>query len=295
MPHGIEAIKQHIQTVDNVPLLVSLFTDATPHTIKSMLEIFREYGEVVLAVGASYRSYNQHIYASANISTSVSCLPSVLPCLPAEEKDLLTLFPVYSTNSLTRADLRLSFDLVGLGTVNLLQLRSLDPALLLAPILNGSNHGGNGSTDIPHVHLSVLLETVRKGRVLLLNKFQALAFIVVYVVGLACWNITAQLLPMSVAPSIPPPLAVVYSIVYLPALSLSMLFNDDHENVMKNTPRKSNLVLRPRDSARFYNYLATRVLAVCLGVYVTGFFAAASVFKGHKSFYHRLVSAYNSC
>ena len=31
LPHGVKAIRKHLQTVDNVPLLVSLYTDATPH------------------------------------------------------------------------------------------------------------------------------------------------------------------------------------------------------------------------------------------------------------------------
>jgi hypothetical protein len=29
MPHGIQSIQKHLQTVDNVPLLVSLYTDST--------------------------------------------------------------------------------------------------------------------------------------------------------------------------------------------------------------------------------------------------------------------------
>ena len=41
--------------VDNVPLLVSLFTDSTPSTVKSMIDIFRENGEVVLSIGSAYR------------------------------------------------------------------------------------------------------------------------------------------------------------------------------------------------------------------------------------------------
>ncbi len=137
MPHGIEAIKEHIQNVDNVPLLVSLFTDATPGTIRSMVEIFRDNGEIVLTIGAGYRAHNQQIYAASNLATSVSYLPNALPFIPAEEKDLFALFPAYSSNCLTRSDLRLSFDLIGLGTMNLLQLRSLDPSLLLSQLLRG--------------------------------------------------------------------------------------------------------------------------------------------------------------
>lgn len=55
LPHGIAAIRDHIERVDNVPLLVSLFTDATPPTIKDMLGIYQENDESVLAVGMSYR------------------------------------------------------------------------------------------------------------------------------------------------------------------------------------------------------------------------------------------------
>jgi hypothetical protein len=51
MPHGIEAIKSHLQEVDNVPLLVSLFTDATPVSVKQMVQVFRDNGEVVLTIG----------------------------------------------------------------------------------------------------------------------------------------------------------------------------------------------------------------------------------------------------
>ena len=55
LPHGIEAIKHHLKHVDNVPLLVSLFTDSTPQTIQDMVGILRENGEVVMSIGSTYR------------------------------------------------------------------------------------------------------------------------------------------------------------------------------------------------------------------------------------------------
>lgn len=55
LPHGIAAIREHIENVDNVPLLVSLFTDATPQTTQDMIGIYHEYHEAVLAVGMSHR------------------------------------------------------------------------------------------------------------------------------------------------------------------------------------------------------------------------------------------------
>ncbi|RYH23226.1 hypothetical protein EON65_18115 [archaeon] len=283
MPHGIEAIKEHLINVDNVPLLVSLFTDATPETIKSMVEIFRENGEIVLTVGAGYRAYNQHIYNVSNLSTSVSYVPNVLSFIPAEEKDVFAQFPPLSSQCLTRSDLRLAFDLVGLGTVNILQLRSLDPALLLANLTRDVD-----VAQVQHVHLSVLLETIRKGRVLLLNKQQALAFFIISVMSLSLWNIVAQFVPLSVSPICPPPIAIAFSLFYLPAICLAMLFNDGHENIMKNTPRKANLVLRPKDTSRFYNYLVGRVGVAVGGMFMCGYFAAASVHQGNESFFHSL-------
>lgn len=37
LPHGIDAVRQHLEEVDNVPLLVSLFTDVTKDTTKEMV------------------------------------------------------------------------------------------------------------------------------------------------------------------------------------------------------------------------------------------------------------------
>lgn len=61
LPHGIAAILEHIERVDNVPLLVSLFTDATPATTKDMIGIYRQNHESVLAVGMSHRYEVAHI------------------------------------------------------------------------------------------------------------------------------------------------------------------------------------------------------------------------------------------
>ena len=41
LPRGIENIRPHLETMDNVPLLVSLFTDCVPSTTKEMLKIMQ--------------------------------------------------------------------------------------------------------------------------------------------------------------------------------------------------------------------------------------------------------------
>ncbi len=133
-----------------------------------------------------------------------------------------------------------------------------------------------------HLKLSVLLETIRKGRVLLLNEIQAIAFLVTCSIGLSLWPLLCNLVPISMPPSCPPPIAILLSMVYIPSIGLSMIFNEDHEGVMKNTPRKSSFTRRPRDESRFYVYLAIRALCIVFAIVITGIFTAASVFQGSR-------------
>ena len=37
LPHGVDDVKRHLEEVDNVPLLVSLFTDSTKKTTQQMV------------------------------------------------------------------------------------------------------------------------------------------------------------------------------------------------------------------------------------------------------------------
>ena len=37
LPHGVEDVKRHLKEVDNVPLLVSLYTDVTKKTTAEMV------------------------------------------------------------------------------------------------------------------------------------------------------------------------------------------------------------------------------------------------------------------
>lgn len=216
MPHGIDAIKTHLENVDNVPLLVSLFTDATPLSVQQMVDVFRDNGEVVLTIGGGYRSHNQPIYASADLGCSVSVLPGIgsTNILPADEHDLVKQFPERSAHCLCRADILLSFRLIGLTTVNFLQMPYRDDLArysnnmrdkqtqqpydvfpdvagaethasevgLEQPLLNGEETGPQSSQ---HLRLPVLLEVIRKGRILLRNMLQALAFFCVATVSIS--------------------------------------------------------------------------------------------------------------
>lgn len=74
LPKGIENIRPHIKNVDNVPLLVSLFTDCTPETTKEMICIMQENGEVVCCLGSSANCSNIAVFLQADASIAIEPL-----------------------------------------------------------------------------------------------------------------------------------------------------------------------------------------------------------------------------
>lgn len=71
LPRGIGNIRPHLEKVDDVPLLVPLFTDCTALSTREMMRIMQDHGEVVAAVGSSLRSGAAHAFATADISIGV--------------------------------------------------------------------------------------------------------------------------------------------------------------------------------------------------------------------------------
>ena len=71
LPKGIDNIRPHIEKVDNVPLLVSLFTDCTTQTITSMIEIMQENSEVIMCMGNAWNHENASIFSQADIGLSL--------------------------------------------------------------------------------------------------------------------------------------------------------------------------------------------------------------------------------
>ncbi|XP_019880978.2 transmembrane protein 94 isoform X2 [Aethina tumida] len=74
LPRGIDKIRPHIELIDNVPLLVSLFTDCTPSATREMLQIMQEYGEIVCIMGSSENFDNCGIFMQADASIAVEPL-----------------------------------------------------------------------------------------------------------------------------------------------------------------------------------------------------------------------------
>ncbi|KPJ08304.1 hypothetical protein RR48_13043 [Papilio machaon] len=78
LPRGIENIRPHIEQVDNVPLLVSLFTDCTSSSVRQMIQIMQDYGEVVCVMGSAANCLNMEIFMQADASIAVEPLYPVL-------------------------------------------------------------------------------------------------------------------------------------------------------------------------------------------------------------------------
>ena len=81
---------------------------------------------------------------------------------------------------------------------------------------------------------------------------------------------------MAVPPVLPVPVLLIFLLLYIPVLLITMLFVRSGENVMKNTPRKRNLVTKPREEAKFQQYLFARAGYVALSVVCIGWMASAA-------------------
>lgn len=71
LPKGIDNIRPHIQHVDNVPLLVPLFTDCTAASMQEMVKILQENGEVVMCMGNAWNIENILIFSQADIGLAL--------------------------------------------------------------------------------------------------------------------------------------------------------------------------------------------------------------------------------
>lgn len=74
LPRGIENIRPHLENVDNVPLLVSLFTDCSAEATREMLKIMQQYGEIVVCLGSSASNANSEIFLQGDCSIAIEPL-----------------------------------------------------------------------------------------------------------------------------------------------------------------------------------------------------------------------------
>ncbi|KAG0019992.1 hypothetical protein BGZ80_004937 [Entomortierella chlamydospora] len=71
LPRGIENIRPHLESVDDIPLHVSLFAECGAEAATEMIKIFQDYGEVVCCIGSSLNIENTAAFAKADISVGM--------------------------------------------------------------------------------------------------------------------------------------------------------------------------------------------------------------------------------
>ena len=100
LPKGVHNVRPHLKNVDNVPLLVPLFTDCTVDAVREMIEIMQENGEVVMCLGNAWNPDNLSIFAQSDVSLSILPeSPSLHCCLDARNNDDGTLSASVSDNN----------------------------------------------------------------------------------------------------------------------------------------------------------------------------------------------------
>jgi hypothetical protein len=289
MPHGINAIKHHLQEVDNVPLLVSLFTDSTPETIQQMIEIFREYGETVYTIGSGYRDYNSTIFQASNLSTALFTIPGLTPTIPLHINDMIHQLPESLEHALSLKDIQLAMDLIGIGTCNLIQdssstsLSQLDDGLLQQTNNNNNNNEAKVTNIIPLMKLS---------RQLLDNQFQIMAFITTCQVSGLLVVLLVHCMNLYPLPLVSLSMFTIFLFVYIPLLCIALLFYESasaEDHSLDRTPRKRRFIVRPIDQQRFTVYLCSRALSLTLPMILAGYLAVGNIYqiKNESSFLKR--------
>ncbi|XP_029383432.1 transmembrane protein 94 isoform X2 [Echeneis naucrates] len=74
LPRGIHQVRPHLKNIDNVPLLVPLFTDCTPDTMCEMMKIMQENREVTCCLGSSANFRNTRLFLQSNLSIALDPL-----------------------------------------------------------------------------------------------------------------------------------------------------------------------------------------------------------------------------
>ncbi|XP_046888146.1 transmembrane protein 94 isoform X4 [Hypomesus transpacificus] len=74
LPRGIHQVRPHLNNIDNVPLLVPLFTDCTPETMCEMTKIMQENREVTCCLGSSANFRNSCLFLQSDISIALDPL-----------------------------------------------------------------------------------------------------------------------------------------------------------------------------------------------------------------------------
>ncbi len=250
LPHGTAAIRKHIEEVDNVPLLVSLFTDSTPQTILEMIAILKEYHETVLCIGTGYRLANAAAFEMADLTVVREALPA------GQEASTL---PLYSERRLSLLDMQFCENILSLCAA--LPLRASLPAEQVDD------------------RLTSLVDTIHEGSRVLHNIYQALAFVAIASTSLGLMPVFSMGFPTTV----PVQLTVLHlmwlQIIIMPILGFSLLYTPQIDtSVFHRMPEKHIPDMLKNSSSYLFQVLICAVL-LTFGTILLSAFAFGTILK----------------
>eukprot|EP00927_Polykrikos_kofoidii_P045288 TRINITY_DN39211_c0_g1_i1.p1 TRINITY_DN39211_c0_g1~~TRINITY_DN39211_c0_g1_i1.p1 ORF type:complete len:1388 (-),score=190.97 TRINITY_DN39211_c0_g1_i1:250-4413(-) len=259
LPSGIPDIRRHTKEVDNVPLLVSLFSKATPWRAQQMIDILQENSECVTCVGSALQP-NFETFRQANISVSVlvSAVPRCRRCFGQRE-------PKDGVPEGCERDLLLP------GTVNRAEFQLSADFTSLPCALQARHSYSNGEQRT----LGVLFNAIKEARRCVDCIFMVLIHYVCGSVELGV-IIAAQALLC-----LPAPLegihVVALLLLLLPGISLALLFNAASPQLMRELPLKKADEMTLAQPGRLMALYALRSIPTALVV------VAAFVFDLHHA------------
>ncbi|XP_027057487.1 transmembrane protein 94-like isoform X1 [Pocillopora damicornis] len=219
LPRGIQNIRPHLESVDNVPLLVPLFTDCTPSAVKEMIAIMQDYGEVVCCVGSSFNSANPAIFIQADIGIAVEPLFPQL-CLKGLPKDFRSGTPQLGQEN-TREKLRRRFsDEQSIEVENELSPLELSAFLNALPCSLAFHRDASFK----------FLNLIKEARRICFGLKNCFSFM------LSCQLVLSAMMLLSSCVLLPPPLTGLHllwlSCLIVPLLSLSLIGSPSDPNLM---------------------------------------------------------------
>ncbi|XP_060716255.1 transmembrane protein 94-like [Tachysurus vachellii] len=234
LPKGIENVRPHLENIDNVPLLVPLFTDCTSQTECEMVCIMQEYGEVVCCLGSSQNINNNAIFLQSDISIALE--PLVPVCCPSSNH----VHPKTQNKASGLSLNQLSSAICGLACT--VQLHRQDNNVVIR-LIRQARHTTAG---------------IRKCFLFLLQC--QLSLVLIQILACMC--------------QLPPPLAtsdvLLLSCCYYPLLSVSLLGKPSDSSIMK-VPTGKNLRFLPKKTLRFFVLCFSVKFGLTVCIYLTCF------------------------
>lgn len=230
LPRGIENIRPHLENVDNVPLLVSLFTDCSAEATREMLKIMQQYGEIVVCLGSSASNSNSEIFLQGDCSIAIEPLyPQVCQDYPAYTES-----NIYNNKAKLRSTAQSKLLLPGPQ-----KIVTISP-IYLSRMLNSISCSIATCRDDP-ISIVAIIELSRR---FIQGLWSCIQFWACCAVSLAAMNTITAILSL-------PPMVVPHHVLYLmciavPLISLSLLRVESDPAIMKRATGKKQTTLDSR-------------------------------------------------